>query len=133
MDKFARVWFRQWSGNNLPDPIKTAPQEPRLKNAEALRPFIATQCEAEKETKGWDHLSSTSQRVILAASANNGNSILTSPTSTIHSFLDTINVTALQAYCALTYAGHNIDLPTYFFQALLQVYIRVIPDPDAPT
>ena len=105
----------------------------RLRTAEALRPVVAAKREAEKETKGWDRLPPTYQRVILAASATTGTSIPTSPPLTIHRFLNARNVTALRADCLLTYAGNNIYLPTSFCQALLQVHILAIPDPDVPT
>ena len=107
--------------------------EIRLHTAEALCLVCAAQREAEKETKGWDRLPPTEQRVILTASATTGTSILTSTPPTIHRFLNARNVTALQANCSLTYAGNNIYLPTYFCQVLLQGHILAIPDPDAPT
>ena len=105
----------------------------RLKTAEALRPVIAVQCEAEKSTKGLECLLPTDQRVILASSATNRTSISTSPHPTLHRFLNTRNATALQAGYALTYAGNNLYLPTSFWKALLQGHILVIPDPDVPT
>ena len=105
----------------------------RLNTSKALRPVVAAQREMEKETKGWDRLPPTAQRVILAASATTGTSIPTSPPPTIHRFLNARNVTALQANCSLTYAGNNIYLPTFFCQPLLQRHILAIPDPDAPT
>ena len=86
----------------------------RLQNAEALRPVVAAQREAEKETKGWDRLPPTAQRVILEASATNGTYIPTSLPPTIHRFLNARNATALQANCPLTYAGKIIYLPTSF-------------------
>ena len=104
-----------------------------LHTAEALCPVVAAQREAEKETKGWDRLPPTAQRVILAASANTRTSIPTLPPPTIHHFLNARNATALQADCSLTLAGNNIYIPAFFFQALLQGHILVIPDPDAPT
>ena len=105
----------------------------RLHTAEALRPVVAAQRKAEKETKGWDRLPPTAKRVILAASATTGTSIPTSPPPTIHRFLNARNATDLQADCSLTYAGNNIYLPTYFCQALLQGHILAILDPYAPT
>ena len=87
----------------------------------------------DKETKGWDRLPPTAQRVILAMSATTGTSIPTSPPPTIHRFLNARNATDLQADCSLTYAGENIYLTASFFQALLQGHILAIPDPDAPT
>ena len=87
----------------------------RLHTAEALRPVVAAQRKVEKETKGWDCLPPTSQRVILAASATTGTSIPTSPPSTIHRFLNASNAMDLQADCSLTYAGNNIYLPTSFY------------------
>ena len=105
----------------------------RLKTAEALRPVIAVQCEAERYTKGLERLLPTYQRVILASSATNRTSISTSPHPTLHRFLNTRNATALQADYALTYTGNNLYLPTYFLQSLLQRHILFIPDPDALT
>ena len=104
-----------------------------LHTAEALRPIVASQREAEKVTKGWDRLPTIAQRVILAASATTVTSILTSPPPTIHRFLSVRNVTALQAYFSITYGGNNIYLPIYFCQALLQGNILAILDLDAPT
>ena len=105
----------------------------RLQITEALRPVVASHRKAEKQTKGWDRLAPTSQCVILAASATNVTSILTSLPPTLHRFIKVRNATALQADCALTYAGNIIYLPTSFCQDLLQGHILVIPDPDAPT
>ena len=103
----------------------------RLKTAEALQTVVAAQRKAEKETKGWDHLPPTAQRVILAVNATKGTSIPTLPPPTIHHFLNARNVMALQADCSLTYAGSNFYLPTSFCQAFLQKHILAIPDPDA--
>ena len=86
----------------------------RLHTAEALRPVVADQQEAEKETKGWDRLPPTSQCVILTARATTGTSIPTLPPPAIHRFINVINMTALQADFSLTYAGNNIYLPTSF-------------------
>ena len=86
----------------------------RLHTVEALCPVVAAQREAEKQTKGWDRLPPTANRVILVASATTGTSIPTLPPPTIHRFLNARNATALQADCSLTYAGNNIYLPTYF-------------------
>ena len=95
-DKPARVWFQRWTDVNLPKLPTLAPQDhlgltgvpnnvaTRLHTAEALRPVFATQREAEKETKGWDRLPPTAQRVILAASATTGTSVPTLPPQTIH-------------------------------------------------
>ena len=105
----------------------------RLHSAEALRPVVAAQREAEKDTKEWDRLPPTAQRVILVARATTGTSITTSPPPTIHRFLNSRNATALQADCSLPYVDNNIYLPTSFCQALLQGHILVIPDPDTPT
>ena len=105
----------------------------RLKTAEALHPVVASQREAEKETKGWDRLPPTAQRVILAASATNRTSILTSRPPTIHCFLNVRNAMSLQADCSLTYTGNNIYLPNSFCKALLQGNILAIPEPDVPT
>ena len=69
---------------HLPKPPTPAPQDhtgltdvladvaTRLHAAESLRPVVAVQHETDKETKGWDRLPPTAQRVILAASATNG-------------------------------------------------------------
>ena len=84
----------------------------RLQTAEALRPVVSAQREAEKESKVWDLLQPTSQRVILMASATNVTSIPASPHPTLHQFLNTNNLTALQANCALTYSGNNLYIPT---------------------
>ena len=142
-DKHARIWSQQWTDVNLPKPPTLSPQDhlgltgvrtnvaTRLHTAEALRPVVAAQPKAEKETKGWDCLPPKAQRVILVASATTGTSISTSLPPTIHCFLNAINVTALQDDCLLTYAGNNIYLPTSFCQALLQGHILAIPDPDA--
>ena len=139
------VWFQRWTDVNLSKPPKPAPQDylgltgvltkmaTRLHTAEALRPVVTAQREAEKETKGWDRLPSTAQRVILASRATTGTSILTSPPPTIHRFLNARNVTSVQADFSLTCAGNNIYLPSSFCQALLQGRILATPDPDAPT
>ena len=105
----------------------------RMHTEEALRPVVTAQSEMDKETKGWDRLPPTDQRVILAASATTGTSIWTSPPPTIHLFLNPRNATSLQADCSLAYAGKNIYLPTSFCQALLQGHILAILDTDAPT
>ena len=86
----------------------------RLHTAEVLRPVVTTQREVEKDTNGWDRLPPTAQHVIQATSATTRTSIPTSPPPTIHRFLKARNATALQADFSLTYAGNNIDLPTYF-------------------
>ena len=70
----------------------------RLHTAEALGLVVAAQREMDKETKGWERLPPTAQRVILAASATTGTSIPTSPPPTIHRFLNARNATALQEY-----------------------------------
>ena len=130
---------------NLPTPPKPDPQDhmgitgvltdmaTRLHTAEALCPIAIAQRKAGNETKGWDRLPPTDQRVILTESATNGTSILTLPPPTIHRFLNARNVTALQADCYLTYARDNIYLPTSLCQALLQGHILEIPYLDAPT
>ena len=105
----------------------------RLKTAEALRPVIAVQCEAERYTKGLERLLPTYQRVILASSATNRTSISTSPPPTLHRFLNVRNATDLQSDCALTYSRNNLYLTTLFCQDLLQGHILAIPDPDMPT
>ena len=109
-DNHARVWFCRWTDINLPTPPKPAPQDhmditgvltdvaTRLHTAEALRPVVAAHCEAEKETKGWDHLPPKAQHVILAASATNETFIPTSLPPTIQCFLNASNATALEAY-----------------------------------
>ena len=48
-------------------------------------------------------------------------------------FLNERNTTDLQEEYALIYAGHNLYLPTLFFQSILQGHILVITDPYAPT
>ena len=130
---------------NLPKPPTPAPQNhlgltdvltdvaTRLHTAKALRTVVAAHREMDKETKGWDRLPPTSQRVILAASTTTGTSIPTLPSPTIHRFLNARNATALQSGFLLTYAGNNIYLPTSFCQALLQGHILAIPDPEALT
>ena len=74
----------------------------RLQTVESLCPFVAAQSEAGKETKGWDRLPLTFEIIILAASATNGNSILTLPPPKIHRFLNARNATSLQENCSLT-------------------------------
>ena len=98
-----------------------------------FHPVVAKQPKTEKETKRWDRLPSTAQRVILAASATNGTSIPTLTPTNIHRFLNARNATALQADCALTYAGNNLYLPTSLCQALLQGHILAIQNLDMPT
>ena len=78
-DNSAHVWFCYWTDINLPTPPKPVLQEhmgltsvltdmvTRLHTAEALRPVVAAQSKAEKETKGWDRLPPTAQCIILAA------------------------------------------------------------------
>ena len=70
-DKRARVWFQRWTDVNLPKPPTPASQDhmgltgiltdvaTRLHTAKAIRPVVAAQREAEKETKGWDRLPPT--------------------------------------------------------------------------
>ena len=144
-DNKARVWFQRWTDVHLPKPFTPATQDhmgltdvltdatTRLHTAEALRPVVATHCETDKETKGWDRLPPTAQGVILAARATTATSIPKSPPPIIHRFLNARNATALQANSSLTYAGNNLYLPTSFCQAILQGQILDIPDPDAPT
>ena len=144
-DKRARVWLCCWIYINLPTMPKPDPKYhmglmgvltdvvTKLHTTEALRPVFTAQREVEKDTKGWDRLPPTAKRVILAKISTNRTSIPTSPPPTIHRFLNTRNVTDLQADCSLTYSGKNIYLPTSFFQALLQGHILAIPEPDAPT
>ena len=105
----------------------------QLHTVEVLRPVISAQRETEKEIKGWDHLPPTAQHVILAASATTRTSIPTSPSPTIHGFLNASNATALQNDCSLTYADNTIYLPKSFCHNLLQGHILAILDPDAPT
>ena len=83
----------------------------QLHTAKALCPDVAAHSEAEKETKGWDRLPPTAQRVILAASATTGTSIPTLPPPTIHHFLKARNATSLQANFSLTYAGKIFIYP----------------------
>ena len=68
----------------------------KLHTAEVLLPIVAVQRVAEKETKGWDRLPPTDQRVILAVSTTTGTSIPTFPPPTIHRFRNARNATALQ-------------------------------------
>ena len=82
-EKRTRVWFRRWTDVNLPTPPKPDPQyhmglagvltdvATRLHTAEALRSVAAAQREAEKDTKGWERLPPTAQRVILVAITTN--------------------------------------------------------------
>ena len=106
----------------------------RFHTAEALRPVVAAQRKVKKETKGWDHLPPTAQRVILVASTTNETSIPTSPPPTIHRFLNTRNATALQTDCSLTYEGKNIYLPTSLCHPPpLYWHILAIPDLYVPT
>ena len=79
-DKHARVWFLQWPGNNLPSPTN-APQDhtglkrvlsdvlTRIQNSKALHPIVTAQCEADRETKGWDCLPTMAKQVTLEARA----------------------------------------------------------------
>ena len=111
---------------HLPKPPTPAPQDhtgltdvladvaTRLHTAEAFRPIVAAQSETDKETKGWDHLPPTAQRVILVASTTTGTSIPKYPPPTILRFLIARNETALQDDCSITYAGNNLYLPTSF-------------------
>ena len=124
-DKHVRFWFCRLAGNNLPH-TTNAPQDHRglmgvlsdivtqIQHAKALCRVVGAQRKAYKETKVWDCLPPTETRVILAESASNGTSIPTSPPPTIYRLLNASNTTALQADCALNYAGHNIHLPTSF-------------------
>ena len=73
-----------------------------------------TQREMDKETKGWDRLTPTSQRIILATSPTSRTSIPTSPPPIFHRFINTRNATDIQADFRLTYAGNNIYLLTSF-------------------
>ena len=66
-------------------------------------------------------------------SPTNGTLITTSPPSTLQLFLNARNTTDLQEEYALIYAGHNLYLPTLFFQSILQGHMLVITDPYAPT
>ena len=125
-DKRACVWLQHWADVKIPIPPQPAPQDhlgligiltnmaTRLHTAEALRPVVASQREAETETKGWDRLPPIAQRFILSESATTRTSISTLPPPTIHRFLNARNTMALQADLYLTYAGNNIYLPTSF-------------------
>ena len=86
----------------------------RLHTAEALRPIVFSQREAEKETKGCDRLQPMSQRVILVASTTTGTSIPKKPPPTIHRFLNARNVTSPQTNFVQTYAGNNNYFPASF-------------------
>ena len=105
----------------------------RLQTTEALHPVVSAQNKPKKKTNGCDRLSPMAQRVILLASATNGTFIPTLTPPILRRFLNKRNKTSLQDDCSLTYAGNNLYLPTYFFQALLQGHILEIPDLDAPT
>ena len=92
------------------------------------------QRKADRETWGWDRLPLTAQRIILAESAADSFTIPAAPPSSIHFYLDILHkAIALQADCDLTYVGHNLYLPTSFYQYLLQGHILTIPLHDAPT
>ena len=116
-DKNTHIWFRQWSGNNLP-PTTNTPQyhtgitgllsdvATRLQHTKYLHPVIAAQHEAYKETTGWDFHPPTAQQVILAASASDRTSTLIQLPPTIHQFLNTRNATNLQVDCDLCRSGH---------------------------
>ena len=80
----------------------------------------------------WHHLPPMAQRAILEVSASGRITIPSYLSQSLHQFLNARNATALQADCALTYAGQNLYLLMYFLQALLQGHILVIPDLDAP-
>ena len=138
--KRARTWFFQWDETNLPTPPKIVPQyhmgltgvlaefATRLQNAEALCPVFDTQC---KEGMG---LSTTNSLVSHPGGKRlHRTSIPTSLPPTLHRFIIARNATALQANCALAYAGNNLYLPTSFCQALIQDNILDIPERDAPT
>ena len=142
------IWYCQWSDSNLKHqapPNKSAPQDhsglvgvlsevaTHLQNVEVLRPVPAAQREADRETCSWEILPPTSQRVILAASAADGLTILSAPPPYIHRFIKSRNATELQAKCALTYSGKNIFLPTASFQALHQGHILAILEPNVST
>ena len=108
-EKRARVCLCCWIDTNLTTLPNLYPQDhmdltgvftnvsTRLQIAEALHPVAAAHRKAEKQTKGWDRLAPTAQCVILAASATNVTSILTSPPPTLHRFIKVRNATALQA------------------------------------
>ena len=127
--KREKIWFGQLVDSNLKHqapPNKAAPQDhsgltgvlsevaTRLQNEKSPHPVVPEQREADRETRGWDRLPPTSQRLILAASAANGLTILLAPPPSIHRFLNARNTTALQADCTLTYLGNNIFLLTTF-------------------
>ena len=83
-DKRTSVWIQQWTDVNLPKPPIPDLQDhlgltgvltdvaTQLHTAEALRPVVSSQSEAEKDTKGWDRLPPEALRVILAASTTTG-------------------------------------------------------------
>ena len=91
------------------------------------------QRKADRETWGWDRLPLTAQRIIIAESAADSLTIPAAPPSSIHCYLDMRKAVALQADFDLTYVGHNLYLPTSFYQDLLQGHILTIPLHDAPT
>ena len=91
------------------------------------------QRKADRETWGWDRLTLKEQRIILAESAADSFTIPAAPPSSIHCYLNTRKEMSLQSDCDLTYVGHNLYLPTSFYQYLLQGHILTIPLHDAPT
>ena len=141
----ARIWFQRWTDVNLPTPPNPDPQDhlgligvltdvaTPLHTEEALCPVVASQSEAEKDTKKWDCLPPTSQIVILAASATTRTYIPISPPPTIHQFLNARNWTTLHDNFSLTYTGKNIYLTISFYQDLLQGHIMAIPNLDSST
>ena len=115
-DKCTRNWFHKWEDRHVtqhPTHHKSALQDQygltrflgevatRLQNAEALRPVIADQHEADRETRGWNRPPLTAQRVILAAISVNRLTILLETPPSLHIFLNAGNVTSLQANCTL--------------------------------
>ena len=141
-DKHAAGSFRQWADRNLEHqapPNKAAPQDQsgltgvlsevatRLQNIEALRPIVAEQRKADRETCSWYHLLPKSQRIIFASSTADRVTILSAPPPSIHRFLNNV-----QAHCGLTYSVKNIFFPTALCQALLQDHILAILDPGTP-
>ena len=112
-------------------PLRTHRSTVQLQSSETIFLVITPQRISKRDTKGLDCLLSTEQCIILAASALDVVNITKNPPPNIHCFVNVQKFTVLQAFCALTYAGHNLYLPTSFCQNILQGHILEIPDPGA--
>ena len=123
LDKRAQTWLHRWLAKDIAPlsiAIIAAPWyhlrftvilsivAVRIQIAEALRPIVVAQHEADKETRGWEHVLPTAQCVILVASTAGVLAIPSAPPPLIHIFLNMRNSMALQADCSLTYSGLNI-------------------------